>query len=107
MLEKPKKLVRRTETCQGHRPNGAFLPPTIRVSGRVCTVGIPHSADRAAETVYAPGSGEIGSRGGGSGVGKEGLKGGRKVDEYVDEIAVVVVNVVVGVAIVECLVGLD
>lgn len=42
MLEKPKKEVRRTDTCQGHRPNGASLPPTIRVSGRGNNGGTPH-----------------------------------------------------------------
>lgn len=50
MLENPKKDVRRTLTCHGHRPNGAFFPPTILVSGRAI-VGIPHSTFRAAEIV--------------------------------------------------------
>lgn len=40
--EKPKNDVRRTDTCHGHRPNGAFLPPTIRFSGRAIDV-IPQS----------------------------------------------------------------
>lgn len=34
VLEKPKNDVLRTLTCHGYRPNGAFLPPTMRVSGR-------------------------------------------------------------------------
>lgn len=42
MLEKPKKEVRRTDTCQGHRPNGASLPPTILVSGRGNNGDTPH-----------------------------------------------------------------
>lgn len=42
VLENPKNEVLRTDTCQGHRPNGAFLPPTIRVSGRPI-VDIPQS----------------------------------------------------------------
>lgn len=67
VLENPKKLVRRTDTCHGHRPNGAFLPPTIRVSGRVWTVGTPHSVDLDADTVYAPFWMMIGSRIGGTG----------------------------------------
>lgn len=43
VLEKPKNDVRRTDTCHGHRPNIAFLPPTIRVSGRWPTDDMPHS----------------------------------------------------------------
>lgn len=43
VLENPKNDVRRTDTCQGHRPNGAFFPPTIRVSGLLTIVGIPQS----------------------------------------------------------------
>lgn len=46
MLEKPKNEVRRTDTCQGQRPNGALLPPTMRVSGRVKT-GTPHSVENS------------------------------------------------------------
>lgn len=42
VLENPKKDVRRTETCQGHRPKGAFLPPTIRISGTGNKDGTPH-----------------------------------------------------------------
>jgi len=42
VLEKPKNDVRRTDTCQGHRPNGASLPPTILVSGRGNRGGTPH-----------------------------------------------------------------
>lgn len=42
VLENPKNEVLRTDTCQGHRPNGAFLPPTIRVSG-LPIVDIPQS----------------------------------------------------------------
>lgn len=42
MLEKPKKEVLRTDTCQGHRPNDASLPPTILVSGRGNSGGTPH-----------------------------------------------------------------
>lgn len=69
MLEKPKKLVRRTDTCQGQRPKGAFLPPTILVSGLVWTVGTPHSVEREADTVYAPFWITIGSRTGSTIVG--------------------------------------
>lgn len=43
VLEKPKNDVRRTDACHGQRPNGAFLPPTIRVSG-LAIVGMPQSA---------------------------------------------------------------
>lgn len=50
MLENPKKEVLRTDVCQGYRPNGAFFPPTILVSGREITFDKPHST-RAAETV--------------------------------------------------------
>lgn len=42
VLENPKNDVRRTDTCHGQRPNGAFLPPTIRVSG-LPIVDIPQS----------------------------------------------------------------
>ena len=56
VLEKPKNDVRLTDTCHGHLPNGAFLPPTIRVSGRDCIVGIPHSTFLAAEIVLRPGA---------------------------------------------------
>lgn len=44
VLEKPKNEVLRTETCQGHRPKGASLPPTILVSGLGNKGGIPHCA---------------------------------------------------------------
>lgn len=47
MLEKPKNDVRLTDTCQGHRPKAALLPPTMRVSGRVKT-GTPHSVTERA-----------------------------------------------------------
>lgn len=46
VLENPKNDVRRTDTCQGHRPNGEFLPPIIRVSGRLTNVGTPHSTTK-------------------------------------------------------------
>lgn len=42
VLEKPKKEVLRTDTCHGHRPNEASLPPTILVSGRGNSGGTPH-----------------------------------------------------------------
>lgn len=56
VLENPKNDVLLTDTCHGHLPNGAFLPPTIRVSGRDCIVGIPHSTFLAAEIVLRPGA---------------------------------------------------
>lgn len=62
MLEKPKKEVLLTETCQGYRPKGAFFPPTILVSGRVTVLDKPHSMLRAAETVTRPGKGLIGDK---------------------------------------------
>lgn len=62
MLEKPKNDVLRTDTCQGYRPNGAFFPPTILVSGRVSAFDKPHSMLRAAETVTRPGIGLIGDK---------------------------------------------
>lgn len=106
VLENPKKLVRRTDTCHGQRPNGAFLPPTMRVSGRVWIEGIPHSAERDADTVKEPGCGEIGSRTGSSVVVVGALSKGRTVESEVDEYGrdVVVVNAVELVLLVLCVV---
>lgn len=59
VLEKPKKDVLLTETCHGYRPNGAFLPPTILVSGRGTFVERPHSTFLAADKVSLPGIGFI------------------------------------------------
>lgn len=56
VLENPKNEVLLTDTCHGHLPNGAFLPPTILVSGRDCIVGIPHSTFLAADIVFRPGA---------------------------------------------------
>jgi hypothetical protein len=63
VLEKPKNDVLRTDTCQGYRPKGAFLPPTILVSGRAKTCERPHSAFLAADSVYLPGMGFSGGKG--------------------------------------------
>lgn len=63
MLEKPKNDVLRTDTCQGYRPKGAFLPPTILFSGRARTCDNPHSAFLAADKVIRPGMGFIGGSG--------------------------------------------
>jgi len=61
VLENPKNEVRRTETCHGYRPNGAFFPPTILVSGRARAVDTPHSKFLAADNVSLPGAGLIGA----------------------------------------------
>lgn len=63
MLENPKNDVLLTDTCQGYLPNGAFLPPTILVSGRAKTVERPHSIFLAADNVSLPGKGFKGGRG--------------------------------------------
>jgi hypothetical protein len=63
VLEKPKNDVLRTDTCHGYRPKGAFLPPTILVSGLARTCDKPHSAFLAAESVFRPGNGFIGGSG--------------------------------------------
>jgi hypothetical protein len=55
VLEKPKNEVRRTDTCQGYLPNGAFFPPTILVSGRGTVVERPHWMFLAADKVSLPG----------------------------------------------------
>lgn len=57
MLENPKNDVLLTETCQGYLPKGAFLPPTILVSGRAKLVERPHSMFLAADNVSLPGRG--------------------------------------------------
>lgn len=59
VLENPKNDVRRTDVCHGYRPNGAFFPPTILVSGRASAVETPHSKFRAADNVSRPGIGLI------------------------------------------------
>lgn len=63
MLENPKNDVRLTDTCHGYRPNGAFLPPTILVSGRARVVERPHSTFLAADSVSLPGMSLMGGKG--------------------------------------------
>lgn len=99
VLEKPKNDVRLTDTCHGYRPNGAFFPPTILVSGRARVVERPHSTFLAADSVSLPGIGFMGGRGSVgivfSKISVELIELGLGVDD------VVVKRVVVGVKVVE------